>query len=129
MMGIPYDESFIVAELIGTKLFLNEFLAYEKLAELKKNRLDGLDEVLGGVRQWISVSGPFICRCGEIGIISVWGGMEHLTFENVCALFYTHCFGSVVSVQGSIGSYLHVRPLWIRQLQLIGHCDRRPVYV
>lgn len=56
MMGIPYDESFTVAELIGTKLFLNEFVAYQKLSELKSNRLNGLDEVVGGERQWISVS-------------------------------------------------------------------------
>uniref|UniRef100_A0A671XM92 Sodium/nucleoside cotransporter n=1 Tax=Sparus aurata TaxID=8175 RepID=A0A671XM92_SPAAU len=35
MMGVPYKDSFIVAELIGTKLFLNEFVAYQKLSELK----------------------------------------------------------------------------------------------
>ncbi|XP_053533993.1 sodium/nucleoside cotransporter 1 isoform X1 [Ictalurus punctatus] len=45
MMGIPFDESFIVAELIGTKLFLNEFIAYEKLSKLKNNRLNGITEV------------------------------------------------------------------------------------
>lgn len=56
MMGIPYEESFIVAELIGTKLFLNEFVAYEKLSELKDGRINGLDEIIGGERQWISVS-------------------------------------------------------------------------
>ncbi|XP_035520486.1 sodium/nucleoside cotransporter 1 [Morone saxatilis] len=44
MMGVPYDESFIVAKLIGTKLFLNEFVAYEKLSELKENRLSGIEE-------------------------------------------------------------------------------------
>lgn len=61
MMGIPYGESFTVAELIGTKLFLNEFVAFEKLSELKDNRLNGLDEVIGGNRQWISVS-----KCSEL---------------------------------------------------------------
>lgn len=55
MMGIPFEESFIVAELIGTKLFLNEFLAYQKLSELKSNRVNGLDEMIGDERQWISV--------------------------------------------------------------------------
>lgn len=55
MMGIPYEESFIVAELIGTKLFLNEFIAYEKLSELKSNRLNGILES-GPDRNWISVS-------------------------------------------------------------------------
>lgn len=58
MMGIPYEESFTVAELIGTKLFLNEFVAYEKLAKLKTNRLSGVEELIGGERQWISVCRP-----------------------------------------------------------------------
>lgn len=40
MMGIPYSEAFVAAELIGTKLFLNEFVAYKKLSELKNNRLN-----------------------------------------------------------------------------------------
>ncbi len=56
MMGIPYEESFIVAELIGTKLFLNEFVAYQDLSELKKIRLEGGDQFIGGETQWISVS-------------------------------------------------------------------------
>lgn len=56
MMGIPYGESFTVAELIGTKLFLNEFVAYQKLSGLKVNRVNGLDEIFEGKRQWISVS-------------------------------------------------------------------------
>lgn len=56
MIGIPYEETFLVAELIGTKLFLNEFVAYEKLSELKDKRLNGLDEIIGNERQWISVS-------------------------------------------------------------------------
>ncbi|XP_029951759.1 sodium/nucleoside cotransporter 1 [Salarias fasciatus] len=60
MMGIPYDESFTVAELIGTKLFLNEFVAYEKLSALKTSRLSGIDEVIGGERQWISIRSEII---------------------------------------------------------------------
>lgn len=58
MMGIPYAESFTVAELIGIKLFLNEFVAYEKLSELKANRLSGVEEFIGDKRQWISVCTP-----------------------------------------------------------------------
>lgn len=60
MMGVPYDETFTVAELIGTKLFLNEFVAYQKLSELKTNRLNGLEEVIGDERQWISVRSEII---------------------------------------------------------------------
>ncbi|KAM3608917.1 uncharacterized protein V6R79_006732 [Siganus canaliculatus] len=60
MMGVPYEDSFIVAELIGTKLFINEFVAYENLSKLKLNRLDGLDEFIGGKKQWISVRSEII---------------------------------------------------------------------
>ncbi|XP_019750943.1 sodium/nucleoside cotransporter 1 isoform X1 [Hippocampus comes] len=60
MMGVPFEESFTVAELIGIKLFLNEFVAYEKLSTLKSNRLNGVDAVIGGERQWISVRSEII---------------------------------------------------------------------
>ncbi|CAG13118.1 unnamed protein product [Tetraodon nigroviridis] len=84
MMGIPYEESFTVAELIGTKLFLNEFVAYEKLAKLKSNRLSGVEELLGGERQWISVRSETITTyalCGFANFSSlgiVIGGLCNL---------------------------------------------------
>ncbi|XP_071388285.1 sodium/nucleoside cotransporter 1 [Centroberyx affinis] len=84
MMGIPYEEAFTVAELIGTKLFLNEFLAYEKLSELKDNRLKGLPEIIGGERQWISVRSEIICTyalCGFANFSSlgiVIGGLSSI---------------------------------------------------
>lgn len=34
LMGVPYSESRLVAELLGYKLFVNEFVAYQKLAAL-----------------------------------------------------------------------------------------------
>lgn len=79
MMGIPYDESFTVAELIGTKLFLNEFVAYEKLSILKNNRLSGLDE-----DKWISIRSEIICTyalCGFANFSSlgiVIGGLSSI---------------------------------------------------
>ncbi|XP_051579721.1 sodium/nucleoside cotransporter 2-like isoform X2 [Myxocyprinus asiaticus] len=83
MMGIPYDESFIVAELIGTKLFLNEFIAYEKLSELKSNRLNGILEN-GSDKNWISVRSEIICtyalcgfaNFGSLGIVI--GGLSSI---------------------------------------------------
>lgn len=83
MMGIPYDETFTVAELIGTKLFLNEFIAYEKLSALKNNRLnatlqDGVD------KNWISVRSEVICTyalCGFANFSSlgiVIGGLSSI---------------------------------------------------
>ncbi|XP_068596015.1 sodium/nucleoside cotransporter 1 [Brachionichthys hirsutus] len=84
MMGVPYPESFTVAELIGTKLFLNEFVAYEKLSEMKLNRLNGLDEIIGGERQWISVRSEVITTyalCGFANFSSlgiVIGGLSSI---------------------------------------------------
>ncbi|KAM9352366.1 sodium/nucleoside cotransporter 1 [Symphorus nematophorus] len=84
MMGVPYDDSFIVAELIGTKLFLNEFVAYEKLSELKQNRLSGSYEVIDGERQWISVRAEIITTyalCGFANFSSlgiVIGGLSSI---------------------------------------------------
>ncbi|KAJ8391572.1 hypothetical protein AAFF_G00087130 [Aldrovandia affinis] len=68
MMGIPLDESYVAAELIGTKLFLNEFLAYERLSGLKANRLNGLPAVdSSGNVQWISIRSETICTYALCG--------------------------------------------------------------
>lgn len=56
MMGVSWEDSFIVAELIGVKTFLNEFVAYQKLSELIKRRKEGGPEYVGNVKQYISVS-------------------------------------------------------------------------
>ncbi|XP_067871495.1 sodium/nucleoside cotransporter 1 [Heterodontus francisci] len=54
MIGIDWNDSFLVAELIGIKLFLNEFVAYEKLSMYQANRLAGVAEFINGKKQWIS---------------------------------------------------------------------------
>ncbi|XP_033824683.1 sodium/nucleoside cotransporter 1 [Periophthalmus magnuspinnatus] len=84
MMGVPYKESFMVAQLLGTKLFLNEFVAYEKLSELKLNRINGLDSVVDGQLQWISVRSETITTyalCGFANFSSlgiVIGGLSSI---------------------------------------------------
>ncbi|KAJ0069489.1 hypothetical protein NL108_008271, partial [Boleophthalmus pectinirostris] len=84
MMGIPYKESFVVAQLLGTKLFLNEFVAYEKLSALKINRLNGLDYIIDGKLQWISVRSETITTyalCGFANFSSlgiVIGGLSSI---------------------------------------------------
>uniref|UniRef100_A0A8C3LQB0 Sodium/nucleoside cotransporter n=1 Tax=Chrysolophus pictus TaxID=9089 RepID=A0A8C3LQB0_CHRPC len=55
LMGADWADSPLVAELLGIKIFLNEFVAYQQLATYKKNRLSGLEEWSGGRKQWISV--------------------------------------------------------------------------
>lgn len=55
-MGVAWEDCSVVAELLGIKLFLNEFVAYEALSQYKQRRLAGAEEWLGGKKQWISVS-------------------------------------------------------------------------
>lgn len=57
LMGADWADSPLVAELLGIKIFLNEFVAYQQLAVYKKNRLMGLEEWDGNRKQWISVRG------------------------------------------------------------------------
>ena len=38
IMGVEWKDSGYVAELLGMKTFLNEFIAYDKLAEFIQNR-------------------------------------------------------------------------------------------
>lgn len=39
IMGVEYDDAFQVAEMLGVKTFLNEFIAYERLGIIIKNRV------------------------------------------------------------------------------------------
>ncbi|KAK1158179.1 sodium/nucleoside cotransporter 1-like isoform X1 [Acipenser oxyrinchus oxyrinchus] len=74
MMGISWEDSFLAAELIGTKLFLNEFVAYEKLSAFKSNRFNGLEEYINGQKQWVSMRTETICTfalCGFANFSSV----------------------------------------------------------
>ncbi|XP_067246600.1 sodium/nucleoside cotransporter 1 isoform X2 [Chanodichthys erythropterus] len=121
MMGIPYDESFTVAELIGTKLFLNEFVAYEKLSELKNNRLNGILED-DGTNNWISVRSEIICTyalCGFANFSSlgiVIGGLSSICPQkkgDISAIVLRALFtGTCVSlINACIAGILFVPPL------------------
>ncbi|XP_055518582.1 sodium/nucleoside cotransporter 1 [Leucoraja erinacea] len=54
IMGADWEDSFLVAELIGVKLFLNEFVAYQNLSQYRTKRLAGVSEFINGKKQWIS---------------------------------------------------------------------------
>ncbi|XP_032555555.1 sodium/nucleoside cotransporter 1-like [Chiroxiphia lanceolata] len=77
LMGADWADSPVVAELLGIKIFLNEFVAYQQLSTYKKNRLAGLEEWDGSRKQWISERAESITTfalCGfanfsSIGII------------------------------------------------------------
>ncbi|XP_040897932.1 solute carrier family 28 member 3-like [Toxotes jaculatrix] len=67
MMGVSWEDSFIVAELIGIKTFLNEFVAYQKLSELIKRRKAGGPEYVNNVKQYISVHSETIATYALCG--------------------------------------------------------------
>uniref|UniRef100_A0A672IYY9 Sodium/nucleoside cotransporter n=1 Tax=Salarias fasciatus TaxID=181472 RepID=A0A672IYY9_SALFA len=74
MMGVSWEDSFIVAELIGIKTFLNEFVAYQKLSELIKKRKAGGPEYVDNIKQYISVHSEAIATyalCGFSNIASL----------------------------------------------------------
>lgn len=56
MMGVEWADCPTVAEIVGIKFFTNEFVAYQQLSEYKNKRLSGVEEWIGGEKQWISVS-------------------------------------------------------------------------
>lgn len=67
LMGVAWEDCPVVAELLGIKLFLNEFVAYQELSRYKQRRLAGAEEWVGAKKQWISVSVP---------VPSLWPGSD-----------------------------------------------------
>nr|XP_039263313.1 sodium/nucleoside cotransporter 1-like [Styela clava] len=81
LMGIEWVDCFKCAELIGTKIFLNEFIAYEKLSVLIDNKANGtLPRVSdSGDIQWISDRSEAIityalCGFANIGSLGIMLG-------------------------------------------------------
>lgn len=56
MMGVDWEDSFIVGGLLGYKTFFNEFVAYEHLSELIHKREKGGPVYMDGVKQYMTVS-------------------------------------------------------------------------
>ncbi|XP_036952852.1 solute carrier family 28 member 3-like isoform X2 [Acanthopagrus latus] len=67
MLGVSWEDSFLVAELIGTKTFLNEFVAYQRLSELIKKRKAGGPEYVNNLKQFISVHSETIATYALCG--------------------------------------------------------------
>lgn len=59
MMGVDWEDSFIVGGLLGYKTFFNEFLAYERLSKLIQNREKGGSMYINGAKQYMTVSNIF----------------------------------------------------------------------
>ncbi|XP_053450466.1 sodium/nucleoside cotransporter 1 isoform X2 [Nycticebus coucang] len=74
LMGVAWEDCPVVAELLGTKLFLNEFVAYQELSKYKQHRLAGAEEWAGTRKQWISVRAEVLTTfalCGFANFSSI----------------------------------------------------------
>uniref|UniRef100_A0A8C8JA38 Sodium/nucleoside cotransporter n=1 Tax=Oncorhynchus tshawytscha TaxID=74940 RepID=A0A8C8JA38_ONCTS len=87
LMGVAWEDSFMVGELIGYKTFFNEFVAYERLAKLIKRREDKGPEYVDDVKQYLSVHSETIATyalCGFANISSLGvmiGGLSAMAPE------------------------------------------------
>ncbi|XP_035159797.1 sodium/nucleoside cotransporter 1 isoform X3 [Callithrix jacchus] len=74
LMGVAWEDCPVVAELLGIKLFLNEFVAYQELSKYKQRRLAGVEEWVGARKQWISVRAEVLTTfalCGFANFSSI----------------------------------------------------------
>uniref|UniRef100_A0A8C3WLW9 Sodium/nucleoside cotransporter n=1 Tax=Catagonus wagneri TaxID=51154 RepID=A0A8C3WLW9_9CETA len=84
MMGVDWQDTFMVAKLMGYKTFFNEFVAYQKLSELIHLRQAGGPKFVDGVQQYISIRSETIatyalCSFANIGSLGiVIGGLSSL---------------------------------------------------
>ncbi|XP_067884977.1 solute carrier family 28 member 3-like [Heterodontus francisci] len=84
MMGVDWNDSFMVGELLGVKTFFNEFVAFEKLSVLVSRRVEGKPEYIDGLKQYLSARSEAIatyalCGFANIGSVGiVIGGLSSL---------------------------------------------------
>ncbi|XP_041041206.1 solute carrier family 28 member 3-like [Carcharodon carcharias] len=84
MMGVDWNDSFMVGELLGVKTFFNEFVAFERLSVLIARRVEGKLEYVDGMKQYLSIRSEAIAtyalcgfaNFGSIGIVI--GGLSSL---------------------------------------------------
>lgn len=112
MMGVSWEDSFIVAELIGTKTFMNELLAFQKMSKMIKLRDAGGPEYVDNVKQYISVS-LIMYNCKAFFCL---------------ALFFSFLFPLLLQIvflkfpfEGPLWNDCYLRSVWIFQLCFHGH--------
>ncbi|XP_077656271.1 sodium/nucleoside cotransporter 2 [Urocitellus parryii] len=119
MMGVEWADCPIVAEIVGIKFFINEFVAYEQLSQYKDKRLSGVEEWIEGEKQWISVRSEIITTyslCGFANLSSIGitlGGLTSIIpqrksdlskiviralFTGACVSFISACIAGILYV-------------------------------
>ncbi|NXO57906.1 S28A3 protein, partial [Aramus guarauna] len=121
MMGVDWEDSFIVGGLLGYKTFFNEFVAYERLSKLIHNREKGGSMYINGVKQYMSVRSEVIAtyalcgfaNFGSLGLViggltsiapskkkEIAGGAFRAMIAGTVACFMTACVAGMLTVPG-----------------------------
>ncbi|XP_053323212.1 solute carrier family 28 member 3 [Spea bombifrons] len=118
VMGVDWEDSFIVGKLIGYKTFFNEFVAYEYLAGLITKRKEGGPLYIDGIKQFMSVRSETIAtyalcgfaNFGSLGITiggltsmapsrkgDIAGGAIRAMIAGTVACFMTACIAGILT--------------------------------
>ncbi|NXA27149.1 S28A3 protein, partial [Ibidorhyncha struthersii] len=121
MMGVDWEDSFIVGGLLGYKTFFNEFVAYERLSKLIHNREKGGSMYMNGVKQYMTVRSEVIAtyalcgfaNFGSLGLViggltsiaptkkkDIAGGAFRAMIAGTVACFMTACVAGMLTVPG-----------------------------
>ncbi|NXC72497.1 S28A3 protein, partial [Anhinga anhinga] len=121
MMGVDWEDSFIVGGLLGYKTFFNEFVAYEHLSKLIHNREKGGSMYINGVKQYMTVRSEAIAtyalcgfaNFGSLGLVvgaltsiapskkrEIAGGAFRAMIAGTVACFMTACVAGILIVPG-----------------------------
>ncbi|CAM2114820.1 unnamed protein product [Caretta caretta] len=119
MMGVDWEDSFIVGGLLGYKTFFNEFVAYERLSKLIHLREKGGPVFIDGVKQYMTIRSETIatyalCGFANFGSLGlVIGGLTSIApskkrdiagtaframIAGTVACFMTACIAGILSV-------------------------------
>ncbi|KFQ24003.1 Solute carrier family 28 member 3, partial [Mesitornis unicolor] len=121
MMGVDWEDSFIVGGLLGYKTFFNEFVAYERLSKLIHNREKGGSMYINGVKQYMTVRSEVIAtyalcgfaNFGSLGLViggltsiapskkrEIANGAFRAMIAGTVACFMTACVAGMLAVPG-----------------------------
>lgn len=118
MMGVDWQDSFMVAKLIGYKTFFNEFVAYDYLSKWINLRKAAGPKFINGVQQYMSVRSETIAtyalcgfaNFGSLGIViggltsiapsrkrDIASGAMRALIAGTIACFMTACIAGILS--------------------------------
>ncbi|XP_042552187.1 solute carrier family 28 member 3 [Dipodomys spectabilis] len=118
VMGVDWQDSFMLAKLLGYKTFFNEFVAYEHLSKLINLRKAAGPKFVDGVQQYMSIRSETIAtyalcgfaNMGSLGIViggltsiapcrkrDIASGAVRALIAGTIACFMTACIAGMLS--------------------------------